>query len=98
MENDVEQRTEAEILESIAYNKRIIRVLEIIFIVFALGVIGFFIKMIAYESTPLDLISYTALLIACWRLWETGQSFELGKFWDELELLKYKEENNEDIS
>ena len=98
MENDVEQRTEAEILESIAYNKRIIRVLEIIFIVFALGVIGFFIKMIAYGSTPLDLISYTALLIACWRLWETGQSFELGKFWDELELLKYKKENNEEIS
>ena len=98
MENDVEQRTEAEILESIAYNKRIIRVLEIIFIVFALGVIGFFIKIIAYESTPLDLISYTALLIACWRLWETGQSFELGKFWDELELLKYKKENNEEIS
>ena len=98
MENDVEQRTEAEILESIAYNKRIIRVLEIIFIVFALGVIGFFIKMIAYESTTLDLISYTALLIACWRLWETGQSFELGKFWDELELLKYKKENNEEIS
>lgn len=98
MENDVEQRTEAEILESIAYNKRIIRVLEIIFIVFALGVVGFFIKMIAYESTPLDLISYTALLIACWRLWETGQSFELGKFWDELELLKYKKENNEEIS
>lgn len=98
MENDVEQRTEAEILESIAYNKRIIRVLEIIFIVFALGVVGFFIKMIAYKSTPLDLISYTALLIACWRLWETGQSFELGKFWDELELLKYKKENNEEIS
>jgi len=98
MENEFDQRTEAEILESIAYNKRIIRVLEIIFIVFALGVIGFFIKMIAYGSTPLDLISYTALLIACWRLWETGQSFELGKFWDELELLKYKEENNEEIS
>ena len=98
MENDVEQRTEAEILESITYNKRIIRVLEIIFIVFALGVVGFFIKMIAYKSTPLDLISYTALLIACWRLWETGQSFELSKFWDELELLKYKKENNEEIS
>jgi hypothetical protein len=98
MENNTEQRSKAEILESIAYNKRIIRVLEIIFIVFALGVIGFFIKMIAYGSTPLDLISYTALLIACWRLWETGQSFELGKFWDELELLKYKEENNEEIS
>ena len=98
MENDVEQRTEAEILESITYNKRIIRALEIIFIVFALGVVGFFIKMIAYKSTPLDLISYTALLIACWRLWETGQSFELSKFWDELELLKYKEENNEEIS
>ena len=98
MENDVEQRTEAEILESIAYNKRVIRALEIIFIVFALGVVGFFIKMIAYGSTPLDLISYTALLIACWRLWETGQSFELSKFWDELELLKYKKENNEEIS
>lgn len=98
MENDVEQRTEAEILESIAYNKRVIRVLEIIFIVFALGVVGFFIKMIAYGSTPLDLISYTALLIACWRLWETGQSFELGKIWDELELLKYKKKNNEEIS
>ncbi len=98
MENEFDQRTEAELLESIAYNKRVIRGLEIIFIVFALGVIGFFIKMIAYGSTPLDLISYTALLIACWRLWETGQSFELGKFWDELELLKYKEENNEEIS
>lgn len=98
MENNTEQRTEAEILESITYNKRIIRALEIIFIVFALGVVGFFIKMIAYKSTPLDLISYTALLIACWRLWETGQSFELSKFWDELELLKYKKENNEEIS
>ena len=54
--------------------------------------------MIAYGSTTLDLISYTALLIACWRLWETGQSFELSKFWDELELLKYKEENDEKIS
>ena len=43
-------------------------------------------------------ISYTILLIACWRLWETGESFELYKFWDELELLKYKEENNEKIS
>lgn len=98
MENNTEHRTEAEILESITDNKRIIRVLEIIFIVFALGVVGFFIKMIAYKSTPLDLISYTALLIACWRLWETGQSFELSKFWDELELLKYKKENNEEIS
>lgn len=98
MENDIKQRTEAEILESIAYNKRVIRALEIIFIVFALGVISFFIKMILYGSTTLDVISYTALLIGCWRLWETGQSYELGKFWDELELLKYKEENNEEIS
>jgi hypothetical protein len=47
---------------------------------------------------PLDLISYTTLLIACWRLWDMGQSFELSKFWDELELLKYKEDNNEKIS
>lgn len=98
MENDIEQRTEAEILESIAYNKRVIFGLEIIFIAFALGTIGFFIKMIAYGSTTLDLVSYTALLIACWRLWETGQSFELSKFWDEIELLKYKEENNEKTS
>ena len=98
MENEFDQRTEAELLESIAYNKRVIRGLEIIFIVFALGVVGFFIKMIAYGSTPLDLISYTTLLIACWRLWDTGQSFELSKFWDELELLKYKEDNNEKIS
>lgn len=98
MENDIEQRTEAEILESIAYNKRVILALEIIFIAFALGTIGFFIKMIAYGSTTLDLISYTALLIACWRLWDTGQSYELSRFWDELELLKYKEENNEKIS
>ena len=98
MENEFDQRTEAELLESIAYNKRVIRGLEIIFIVFALGVIGFFIKMIAYGSTPLDLISYTTLLIACWRLWDMGQSFELSKFWDELELLKYKEDNNEKIS
>lgn len=98
MENDIEQRTEAEILESIAYNKRVIRGLEIIFISFALGTIGFFIKMIAYGSTTLDLISYTILLVGCWRLWETGQSFELSKFWDEIELLKYKEENNEKTS
>lgn len=98
MENDIEQRTEAEILESIAYNKRVIRGLEIIFIVFVLGTIGFFIKMIAYGSTTLDLISYTILLVGCWRLWETGQSFELSKFWDEIELLKYKEENNEKTS
>jgi hypothetical protein len=98
MENDVEQRSKEEILESIAYNKHVIRVLEIIFIIFALGVVVFFIKMIAYKSTPLDVISYTILLIACWRLWETGESFNLYKFWDELELLKYKEENNEEIS
>lgn len=98
MENDIEQRTEAELLESIAYNKRVIRGLEIIFIVFMLGAIGFFVKMLMYGSTALDLISYTILLVGCWRLWDTGQSYELSKFWDELELLKYKEENNEKIS
>jgi len=98
-ETEVEQeRTLDQIKESIQFNKRVIRALEIIFIIFLLGVIGFFIKMIAYGSTTLDLISYTTLLIAVWRIWDTGQSYEVSKFWDELELLKHKKENNEKIS
>ena len=100
MENKVEeQRTKEQIVESIIYNKRVIRGLEIIFIVFSLGAIGFFTKMILYGSTALDLISYTTLLISLWRLWDTGQSYEISKIWDEVELLKLiEDEKNEKIS
>ena len=98
-ETEVEQeRTLDQIKESIQFNKRVIRALEIIFIIFLLGAISFFTKMIAYGSTALDVISYTLLLIALWKVWNTGQSYELYKFWDEIELLKHKEENNEKIS
>lgn len=94
------ERTAAEIIDDIAYNKRIIRALEIIFVAMALGVIGFFIKMMAYGSTTLDVISYTALLLACWKIWYDGREYELSNFWDEVELMQKtnKEDNDEKIS
>lgn len=94
------ERTTEEIVDNIAYNKRIIRALEIIFVVMALGVIGFFIKMIAYGSTALDVISYTALLLACWKIWYDGREYEMSNFWDEVELMQKvnKKEKDEEIS
>lgn len=100
MENEVEeQRTKEQIVDSIVYNKRVIRGLEIIFVIFALGVLGFFVKMMVYGGTALDIISYTILLIGCWRLWDTGQGYEVSKLWDEVELLNLIEkEKDEEIS
>jgi len=66
-------RTEQDIRDSIAYHKKIIRHLEVIFVIM--------------------------VLMCLHRLWTIGTEWELSKFWDELELLKFtNKEEDEEVS
>jgi len=89
-------RTEQEIRDSIAYNKRVIRHIEVIFVVMVLIAVALFAK-IAWQNGILNVLSLSAVMIAAFKLWQTGVDWEVSKFWDELELLKFtnKDEDEE---
>jgi len=91
-------RTEQEIRDSIAYNKRVIRHIEIIFVVMVLIAVALFAK-IAWQNGILNVLSLSAVMIAAFKLWQTGVDWEVSKFWDELELLKFtNKDEDEEIS
>ena len=97
-----ENRSEQEIRESIVYHKRVIRHLEVMFIILAVIAIALF-GMIAYHDGLLDVLSLTLTIIALFRIWKMGEDFELSKFWDELELTSkinketYEDENEKNV-
>jgi phage-related minor tail protein len=82
---DETPRTETEIRESIAYHKRVIRHLEIIFIVMVAIAVALF-AMIAWKNGIVNVLSLAAAMIAAFKLWQTGADWEVSKFWDEVEL------------
>jgi hypothetical protein len=91
-------RTEQEIRDSIAYNKRVIRHIEVIFVVMVLIAVALFAK-IAWQNGILNVLSLSAVMIAAFKLWQTGVDWEVSKFWDELELLKFtNKDEDEEIS
>ena len=91
-------RTEQEIRDSIAYNKRVIRHIEIIFVVMVLIAVALFAK-IAWQNGIVNVLSLSAVMIAAFKLWQTGVDWEVSKFWDELELLKFtNKDEDEEIS
>jgi hypothetical protein len=89
-------RTEQEIRDSIAYNKRVIRHIEVIFVVMVLIAVALFAK-IAWQNGIVNVLSLSSVMIAAFKLWQTGVDWEVSKFWDELELLKFtnKDEDEE---
>jgi len=91
-------RTEQEIRDSIAYNKRVIRHIEVIFVVMVLIAVALFAK-IAWQNGILNVLSLSAVMIAAFKLWQTGVDWEVSKFWDELELLKFtNKDEDEEVS
>jgi len=91
-------RTEQEIRDSIAYNKRVIRHIEVIFVVMVLIAVALFAK-IAWQNGIVNVLSLSAVMIAAFKLWQTGVDWEVSKFWDELELLKFtNKDEDEEIS
>jgi len=91
-------RTEQEIRDSIAYHKKIIRHLEIIFVIMVLMCLTFFF-IIAWKNGILNILSFAITMFSAHRLWTIGTEWELSKFWDELELLKFtNKEEDEEVS
>ena len=91
-------RTEQEIRDSIAYNKRVIRHIEVIFVVMVLIAVALFAK-IAWQNGIVNVLSLSSVMIAAFKLWQTGVDWEVSKFWDELELLKFtNKDENEEVS
>jgi hypothetical protein len=95
-------RTKKEILASIAYHKRVIRHLEVIFIVMVLIAVALFAK-IAWQNGIVNVLSLAIAMVASFKLWQTGADWEVSKFWDEVELTalinkETYEEENEEIS
>jgi hypothetical protein len=92
-----EKRSEQEVRESIAYHKRVIRHLEVMFIILAVVGVALF-GIIAYRNGLLNVLSLTLTIIALFRIWKIGEDWEISKFWDELELTQHTHENtyNED--
>jgi len=91
-------RTEQEIRDSIAYNKRVIRHIEVIFVVMVLIAVALFAK-IAWQNGIVNVLSLSSVMIAAFKLWQTGVDWEVSKFWDELELLKFtNKDEDEEVS
>jgi hypothetical protein len=91
-------RTEQDIRDSIAYNKRVIRHIEVIFVVMVLIAVALFAK-IAWQNGIVNVLSLSSVMIAAFKLWQTGVDWEVSKFWDELELLKFtNKDEDEEIS
>jgi len=95
-------RTEQEIRDSIAYNKRVIRHIEVIFVVMVLIAVALFAK-IAWQNGIVNVLSLAIAMVASFKLWQTGADWEVSKFWDEVELTalinkETYEEENEEIS
>jgi hypothetical protein len=95
-------RTEQDIRDSIAYNKRVIRHIEVIFVVMVLIAVALFAK-IAWQNGIVNVLSLSAVMIAAFKLWQTGVDWEVSKFWDEVELTAlitketHEEENEENV-
>lgn len=95
-----EQRTIEQVQDDIAYRKKLIRGYEITVVMLAIIAVALFVKMAMYNSTLLDLISYTATLFLGYVAWDRGSAEEITKLFSELELIKLIEEkeNDEKIS
>lgn len=95
-----EQRTVEQIRDDIAYRKKLIRGYEITIVILAIIAVALFVKMAIYGSTLLDLISYTATSFFGYVAWERGNSEEITKLFNQIELLQLieKKENDEKIS
>jgi hypothetical protein len=93
-------RTEQEIRDSIAYHKKMIRHIEILFVVMSVLAVTLF-SMIAWKNGIFNILSFAIAMFSAHRLWTIGTDWELSKFWDELELLKFtnkEEDEDEKIS
>ncbi len=95
-------KTEQQLVDSIAYHKRVIRHLEILFTVMTLLAILLFL-IIAWKNGLLFISLFAVTMFSAYRLWSIGSDWEVSKFWDELELLKllnkdtHEKENEENV-
>jgi hypothetical protein len=54
---------------------------------------------IAWQNGIVNVLSLSSVMIAAFKLWQTGVDWEVSKFWDELELLKFtNKDEDEEIS
>ena len=90
-------RTEQEIRDSIKHHKKSIRHIEILFVVMSVLAVTLF-SMIAWKNGIFNILLFAITIIAACRLWMIATDWEVSKFFDELELLKFtnKNEENED--
>jgi len=88
-------RTEQEIRDSIAEHKRMIRHIEVIFIVMVLIAMALFL-MIAWKNGLLLISLFAVTMFSAYRLWSIGSEWELSKFWDELELLNFTNKDEDE--
>lgn len=87
-----DERTKDEIIEDVKYYKRVIRGLEVVFVIIAIIAVINFIKLLKDYETVIYLVSYTLCLGVMLHIWKKGEFFEFLKWLDEL-ILKQKEDD-----
>ncbi len=90
-----EERSEQEVREDIAYSKRVIRHLEVVFIILAVVAVVFF-GIIAWNNGILNILSFTLTIFALIRIWKIGEDFEISLLLDDWYLTYLTDKKQED--
>jgi membrane protein YdbS with pleckstrin-like domain len=87
-----DERTKNEIIEDVKYYKRVLRGLEVVFVIIAIIAIINFIMLLRDYEMAAYLVSYTLCLAMLLHIWKKGEVFEFHKWLDELRLKQKKDE------
>jgi hypothetical protein len=90
-----EERSEQEVRADIAYSKRVIRHLEVVFIILAVVAAVFF-GIIAWNNGILNVLSFTLTIFALVRIWKIGEDFEMSLLLDDWYLAYLTDKKQED--
>ena len=90
-----EERSEQEVRGDIAYSKRVIRHLEVVFIILAVVAAVFF-GIIAWNNGILNVLSFTLTIFALVRIWKIGEDFEMSLLLDDWYLTYLTDKKQDD--
>jgi uncharacterized membrane protein len=89
------ERSEQEVRENMAYNKRIIRHAEVMFIILFVIAAVFF-GIIAWNNGILNVLSLTLTIFAMVRVWKIGDDYEVSNWMDEWYLTHLTNKKQDD--
>lgn len=87
-----DERTKNEIIEDVKYYKRVLRGLDVVFVIIAVIASINFIMLLRDYETAVYLVSYTLCLAILVHIWKKGEVFEFHKWLDERQLKQKEDE------